>query len=51
MQFIPFKRDSWELEVKNDKESIEEEEFKAEKRRTMVTGYYKEDVWQKKRYQ
>jgi hypothetical protein len=50
MQFIPFKRDEWEIEIKNDKESIEEEEFKAEQRRTMVTGYYKEDVWQKKEY-
>lgn len=48
MQYIPFKRDSWELEIKNDKASIEEEDFKAEKRRTMVTGYYKKDVWQKK---
>ena len=50
MQYIPFKRDSWELEIKDDRESIEEEEFKAEKRRTMVTGYYKKDVWQKKRF-
>jgi hypothetical protein len=50
MQFIPFKRDEWEIEIKTDKKSIEEEEFKAEKRRTMVTGYYKEDVWQKKEY-
>lgn len=51
MQFIPFKRDAWQIEIKNDKESIEEEEFKAEKRRTMVTGYYKKETWQKKRYQ
>jgi hypothetical protein len=50
MQFIPFKRDEWELEIKTDAQSIQEEEFKAEKRRTMVTGYYKEDVWQKKEY-
>lgn len=50
MQFFPFKRDAWELEVKNDKDSIEEEEFKAEQRRTMVTGYYKKETWQKKRH-
>lgn len=50
MQFFPFKRDPWELKVDNSKETIEEEDFKAEKRRTMVTGYYKKDVWQKKRF-
>jgi len=50
MQFIPFKRDNWEIEIKQDKDIIEEEEFKAEKRRTMVTGYYKKDVWQKKEF-
>lgn len=48
MQYIPFKRDSWELEIDDSKDAIEEEDFKAEKRRTMVTGYYKKDVWQKK---
>jgi hypothetical protein len=50
MQFIPFKRDDWELEINKNKEIIEEEEFKAEKRRTMVTGYYKKDVWQQKEF-
>ena len=50
MQFIPFKRDEWEIEIKTDKKSIEEEEFKAEKRRTMVTGYYTEHVSEKKEY-
>lgn len=50
MQFIPFKRDSWEIEIDKTAESLEEEEFKAEKRRTMVTGYYKKDIWQKKRF-
>lgn len=50
MQFIPFKRDDWQLEIDTKKSSIEEEEFKAEKRRTMVTGYYKKETWQKKRY-
>jgi len=50
MQFLPFKRDDWELKVDNKKETIEEEDFKAEKRRTMVTGYYKKDVWQKKKF-
>ena len=50
MQFFPFKRDEWKLEVDGSKETIEEEEFKAEKRRTMVTGYYKKDVWQQKEF-
>jgi hypothetical protein len=50
MQFIPFKRENWELEVDNSKKTIEEEEFKAEKRRTRVTGYYKKDVWQRKSF-
>jgi hypothetical protein len=48
MQYIPFKRDNWELELDYNSETIEEEQFKAEKRRTMVTGYYKKDIWQKK---
>jgi len=50
MQFLPFKRDSWELEVDNSNEIIEEEEFKAEKRRTVVTGYYKKDIWKRKNF-
>lgn len=50
MQFFPFKRDNWELNVNNSVEFLEEEEFKAEKRRTMVTGYYKKDIWQKKEF-
>lgn len=50
MQFIPFKRDNWELSIDNSDKTIEEEDFKAEKRRTRVTGYYKKDIWQKKRF-
>lgn len=50
MQFIPFKRDEWQLSIDNSKESIEDQEFQAENRRSMVTGYYKKDVWQRKYY-
>jgi hypothetical protein len=50
MQFIPFKRDEWQLNIDNSKESIENQEFQAENRRSMVTGYYKKDVWQRKYY-
>jgi hypothetical protein len=50
MQFFPFKRDSWEIEIDQSDKTIEEEDFKAEKRRTMVTGYYKKDIWKKKKF-
>jgi hypothetical protein len=50
MQFFPFKRDSWELEVDDSDQTIEEEDFKAEKRRTMVNGYYKKDIWKRKKF-
>ena len=50
MQFFPFKRDSWEIEIDDSNEIIEEEEFKAENIRTVVTGYYKKDIWKRKNF-
>ncbi len=48
MQIIPFKRDSWELEVASSDEEIEKHELMAENRRSMLYGYYKKTAWRKK---
>jgi hypothetical protein len=48
MQIIPFKRDSWELEVIDTEEEINRHEFLAENRRSMLYGYYKKTAWRKK---
>jgi hypothetical protein len=47
-QIIPFKREDWQLEVNDNKEALEEEEFKAENRRSMLYGYYKKTTWRRK---
>ncbi len=47
-QIIPFKRENWELEVDDTKESLEDEVFKAENRRSMLYGYYKKTTWRRK---
>jgi hypothetical protein len=48
MQIIPFKRDSWELEVIDTEEEIDKHELMAENRRSMIYGYYKKTAWRKK---
>ena len=48
MQMIPFKRDSWELQVDDSKQSIEEQDYDQENRRSMLHSYYKKNVWIKK---
>ena len=47
-QIIPFKRDSWELEVVDTDEELDRQELMAENRRSMVYGYYKKTAWRKK---
>lgn len=47
-QIIPFKRDNWELEVKETQEDLDKHDFKAENRRSMLYGYYKKTAWRKK---
>lgn len=48
MQIIPFKRDSWELEVIDTDEELDKHELRAENRRSMLYGYYKKTAWRKK---
>jgi hypothetical protein len=48
MQIIPFKRDSWELEVIDTDEELDKHELKAENRRSRLYGYYKKTAWRKK---
>jgi hypothetical protein len=48
MQFFPFKRDSWEMEVVNTPEEIDRQEVMAERRRSVLFGYYKKFAWRKK---
>jgi hypothetical protein len=48
MQIVPFKRDSWELEIDDSAEAIQKEEYHAEDRRSMLYGYYKKTAWIKK---
>lgn len=48
MQIIPFKRDSWELEVIADEKELNRHELMAENRRSMLYGYYKKTAWRKK---
>jgi hypothetical protein len=48
MQIIPFKRDSWELEVVDTEEELDKHELMAENRRSMLYGYYKKTAWRKK---
>ncbi len=47
-QIIPFKRDNWELEVDKTQSKMDEHEFKAENRRSLLYGYYKKTAWRKK---
>jgi hypothetical protein len=47
-QILPFKRDNWELEVDASIKKIDDHEFKAENRRSMLYGYYKKTAWRKK---
>lgn len=49
-QMIPFKRDNWELEVLDNDIELDKHEIKAEKRRSMLYGYYKKTAWIKKVY-
>ena len=49
-QIIPFKRDNWDMEVKDSEADIERHSFAAEKRRTRVHGYYKWFAWRKKTF-
>lgn len=48
MQFFPFKRDNWEMEVVNSPEEIDRQEVMAERRRSVLFGYYKKFAWRKK---
>lgn len=48
MQIIPFKRDNWELEIKDTEKDLEKHELAAENRRSLLYGYYKKTAWRKK---
>ena len=50
MQIIPFKRDNWEMNVDDNKNTLERHLFAAENRRSMLYGYYKKTAWRKKIY-
>ena len=47
-QFFPFKRDNWEMEVKDEHDEIERHDLAAERRRIKIHGYYKWFAWRKK---
>lgn len=47
-QIIPFKRESWEMEI--DDEIKDEEMWEHEKRRTMLHSYYTKQLQEKKEY-
>lgn len=47
-QFIPFKRDNWEMEVDASEEALERHDLAAERRRIKIHGYYKWFAWRKK---
>lgn len=49
-QIIPFKRDDWEMEIKDTDADIERHTFAAEKRRTRMHGYYKWFAWRRKKF-
>ena len=49
MQFIPFKRDNWELEISvDDPKELEYHDLFAEGRRSRAHGYYKAIAWRRK---
>jgi len=47
-QIIPFKRDSWQLEIAETEEDLDKHELMAENRRSKLFGYYKETAWRRK---
>lgn len=47
-QMIPFKRDDWELEIDDSKETTEFHEMLAENRRSSIHSHYKKTTWIKK---
>ena len=47
-QIIPFKRDTWEMEVIETEEELNKHELRAENRRSRIYGYYKETTWIRK---
>jgi hypothetical protein len=49
-QMIPIKRDKWELEIDNSKETFLKHKILEETRRASMTGHYKKTAWQKKNY-
>ena len=48
MQIIPFKRESWTMEI--DESIRDEEMWEHEKRRTMLHSYYTKVLQEKKEY-
>jgi hypothetical protein len=49
IQIIPFKREDWKAE--NVKGLIEKAELLTKKSRSLLKGWYKQNVWEKKNYQ
>tara|TARA_R110000822_G_scaffold90073_9_gene208407 strand:+ start:1637 stop:2392 length:756 start_codon:yes stop_codon:yes gene_type:complete len=49
-QYIPFKRDDWEMEVDSKEKTVQKHELAAERRRIKIHGYYKWFAWRKKTF-
>jgi hypothetical protein len=50
VQMIPIKRDSWELEIIESEDIVNQHKIREEKRRSHITAHYKKSTWQKKKY-
>lgn len=50
VQMIPIKREPWNLEVDDTKESLEKHELMSENRRSHITAHYRKFAWRKKQY-
>jgi hypothetical protein len=50
LQMIPIKKDEWTMKVDYSEEKHEINKIKEEKRRLTLFGYYKRNIWTKKKY-
>lgn len=49
-QFIPIKREEWNLEIDDSDKTLDRHELMAENRRSHITAHYRKFAWRKKRY-
>lgn len=50
-QIIPFKREDWASEVDSSEEAFMKADNMTFKARSVISGFYKKNVWQKKNYE